>query len=461
MPVKSAHVVVDGPGFASAAVELREGITTIGRLPANDLVLNDQQVSRHHARIAFFEREATFQDLDSHNGSLVNDRRTASRVLEPEDVIRIGPFRIRFRAGPPDEAPTPRPPGRSVGGPETVSHRASGSHLATLLLRAIDNTLVAPPKEALARTLAAVDQALHADRSALVRQRADGRLSFVHGREGGQTHDLPGVQTEIVEWVVQRRFPVASENPEADPRFSGASSSRPAACVPIGHDAELWGALYVERTSPSFSLADLDGLQAVAHLLHQFIQRRHAAGPPWRSEEPATGEARGTHGAAVVLELAPPSEGAAPRDTVSDDPAGDPWSPGLLGTIAEAASATGGLWVGQDDRRVLLVFPRGSEGSGETDLIRRLEPTFRRARFRVGLATGPLTLRDVHLPGATRLFASGPALSAALRYVRAAEWGALAAPADRAERLRAGGLSVRRAPDGTVRVDLSESPVTG
>jgi predicted component of type VI protein secretion system len=459
--VKSAHVVIDGPGFASAAVELREGITTIGRLPANDVVLNDQQVSRHHARIAFFEHEATFQDLDSHNGSLVNDRRTASRVLEPGDVIRIGPFRLRFRIGPPEAEPTPRPVSRPAAAPDTASHRGAGAHLATLLLRAIDNTLVAPPKQALARTLAAVDQALHADRSALVRLRPDGRLSFVHGREGGQTHDLPSVQTEIVEWVVQRRFPVSSENPEADPRFSATTSSRPAACVPIGHDAELWGALYVERSSPSFSLTDLDGLQAVAHLVQQFLQRRHATRAPWRSEDPPSGEARSLHATALVLELAPPADGASPHDTVSDDPSGDPWSPGLLGSIAEAASASGGLWVGHDDRRVLLVFPRADDTAGETDLIRRLEPVFRQAKSRIGLAAGPVTVRDVALPGSTRLFASGPAVATALRYVRAAEWGALAAPADRAERLRAGGLRVRAAADGTLRGELGGSPVTG
>ncbi|NJK89974.1 MAG: FHA domain-containing protein, partial [Myxococcales bacterium] len=97
--VRTAYVIIDGPRFASIQVALREGITSIGRLPANEIVLDDPQVSRHHARVSFFEGRATFQDLDSHNGSLVNDQRIVTATLRPGDVLRIGPFRFASRKG--------------------------------------------------------------------------------------------------------------------------------------------------------------------------------------------------------------------------------------------------------------------------------------------------------------------------------------------------------------------------
>lgn len=458
-----AHVVIDGPGFPGVSISLREGITTFGRLPANDIVLNDQQVSRHHARISFFEREATFQDLDSHNGSLVNDRLTTTAVLTADDVIRIGPFRIRFRIGPPETGRDATPAGRSVGsGLETTSRRPSGSHLSALLLRAIDNTLVAPPKEALSRTLAAVDQAFRADRSALVRRRSDGRLRFVHGREEGQTSDLPSVQSEIVEWVVQRRFPVSSENPRADPRFSASDSTRPAACVPIGHDERLWGALYVERSTPSFSLADLDALQAVAHLIHTFIERRQAASPPWRlgpGTEPDTGGGAVAVDSTVVAIEFGPAHGAI-SDTVSEDPTGDPWDPTELVAVAEAARRVGALWVGQDDRRVILACPPEAGPAAGADVVRRLRELAQRTpRVRVGLAYGPLTVHAVTLPGSTRLFAHGAAFTAATRHLQSAEWGVLVADADRAESLESAGFRTQPTADGRLRVELFRAAV--
>jgi len=456
---KTAHVVIDGPGYASVAVELPEGITTLGRLPANDVVLDDPQVSRHHARISFFEREATFQDLDSHNGSLVNDRRVTTCLLTPDDVVRIGPFRLRYRAGSAEGSKDALVTPRSASHLETT-RRPAGSNLASLLLRAIDNTVVAPPKEALARTLAAVDQAFHADRSALVRRAGDGRLTFVHGREEGQTNDLPGVSSEIVEWVVQRRFPVSSENPSADPRFHATESSRPAACVPIGREATIWGAIYVERSTPSFSLSDLDALQAVAHLLQTFLETERMRAAPWRLEAEPTGAPRALEAMVVAIEFTP-SLGD-PADTVSDDPDDEHWAPGVLSHVVEAARRGRGWWIGHDDRCVLLAFPLSNAERGELELVRSLSPLSGRAvRLRMGLASGRLVLRDVPLPGSPRIFGSGSPVRNAARHAASADWGTLAAPAELASRLSGAGLKPAEAPDGTVRIALESAAHAG
>lgn len=455
---RSAHVVIDGPGFASARIELREGITAIGRLRGNDITLDDAQVSRHHARIAYFEGEATFQDLDSHNGSLVNDRRATSRVLRSGDIIRVGPFRLRFLAEAASEVPRAAAPSAPraapVAGPSPSA--AVDGPLVTLLLRAID-TAFSGSTTALPRTLAALEIGLRTERAALVRSTPDGRLQCAAGREGGQPHERPRVEAEIVQWAVQRRFPVAVEDPQADPRFRAARGRRPTACVPVGDEAEPWGALYVERSGAPFSPAEVDCLQAVARLAHHLLEQPRGHRPPW-GRDPSERDDVATSAARVVaIELAPPS-GPQRRDTVSDAASGDPWLPGRLVAIARAAEATSALWVGQDDRRVTLALPASRASASEADLVRRLAMDPGAAHCRVGLAIGPLTLRSLELLGAARAFASGPALVEALRYVQWAEWGGLVASAELRTRLRAGGFAVRDEADGTVRASLAEAP---
>jgi len=66
-------------------------ITTIGRDPANDIVLDDLMVSRRHAELrAAGPGQYEIVDLDSHNGTFVNGRRVYRIELRPDDTVRIG-----------------------------------------------------------------------------------------------------------------------------------------------------------------------------------------------------------------------------------------------------------------------------------------------------------------------------------------------------------------------------------
>lgn len=99
MGERAAFIVIDGPGHNHTRIALREGITSFGRLPSNDVILLGDLVSRNHARIIFFDGKASVQDLGSHNGSWVNDEKISTRALQPGDVVRIGNFRISFLRG--------------------------------------------------------------------------------------------------------------------------------------------------------------------------------------------------------------------------------------------------------------------------------------------------------------------------------------------------------------------------
>lgn len=66
------------------------GRITVGRLPDNDVVLDDLLVSRHHAELRRDARGWTITDLGTGNGTFVNGARVRSATVGPRDVIGIG-----------------------------------------------------------------------------------------------------------------------------------------------------------------------------------------------------------------------------------------------------------------------------------------------------------------------------------------------------------------------------------
>jgi adenylate cyclase len=68
----------------------------IGRAPDNDIVLNHVFVSRRHAAIELRGREAWIIDQGSRNGVLLNRLRVKEEQIGDGDIIRIGPFDMRF-----------------------------------------------------------------------------------------------------------------------------------------------------------------------------------------------------------------------------------------------------------------------------------------------------------------------------------------------------------------------------
>lgn len=66
-------------------------VITIGKSPDNDCVIDDSQVSRHHARLI---RDADgywlLEDLNSLNGTFVNGVQILKKRITPTDTIRLG-----------------------------------------------------------------------------------------------------------------------------------------------------------------------------------------------------------------------------------------------------------------------------------------------------------------------------------------------------------------------------------
>ncbi len=72
----------------------------IGRIPDNDLVLSDLDVSRHHAELRKSPTGSyEIIDLNSHNGTYVNGQRVTSKVLTDQDLVSVGHSTFRLKDG--------------------------------------------------------------------------------------------------------------------------------------------------------------------------------------------------------------------------------------------------------------------------------------------------------------------------------------------------------------------------
>jgi predicted component of type VI protein secretion system len=83
-------VMSQGPQPGQTFMLDRDWIT-VGRDPSNDIVINDPQVSRQHARITRQGQMVVIEDVGSTNGSFANGMRlTGPHVLSNGDVIGLG-----------------------------------------------------------------------------------------------------------------------------------------------------------------------------------------------------------------------------------------------------------------------------------------------------------------------------------------------------------------------------------
>jgi len=72
----------------------------IGRIPDNDLVLPELDVSRHHAELRKSPAGSyEIVDLGSHNGTYVNGQRVTSKLLTEQDLVSIGHSTFRLKDG--------------------------------------------------------------------------------------------------------------------------------------------------------------------------------------------------------------------------------------------------------------------------------------------------------------------------------------------------------------------------
>jgi type II secretory pathway predicted ATPase ExeA/pSer/pThr/pTyr-binding forkhead associated (FHA) protein len=80
-----------------ACFDITKEVTTIGRIPSNDIHVEIKSMSMHHAKVISFHNNFFLEDLRSTNGTLVNGHRINKCVLKAGDKISFARVDMEYR----------------------------------------------------------------------------------------------------------------------------------------------------------------------------------------------------------------------------------------------------------------------------------------------------------------------------------------------------------------------------
>jgi HD-GYP domain-containing protein (c-di-GMP phosphodiesterase class II) len=291
---------------------------TVGRIRECDVHLDDQAVSRRHCTLEMRGPEVVVTDLESANGTFVNDRLVRSATARPGDRIRVGSTDLEI-IGPPtadrglqslltveDDSTMASvirkrfEPARfdwlsasaattTDAGPEerTLLQRAQ-RHLS-MLHRASEVLASARDMDGLAAaTRGAILEATGGDRAALVLRRHDpatGGMEVAAAKGRAGSLDRFAVSRTLVADVMDKGVSTFAYDAVNDDRFNDGASVmrqrvRSVMCVPLRTTDDVLGALYVDSLSAPgrFQEADLELLAALGNQAGVALHRVRLAG---------------------------------------------------------------------------------------------------------------------------------------------------------------------------------------
>jgi pSer/pThr/pTyr-binding forkhead associated (FHA) protein len=91
-----ARLVLSLDGSVMAEYNMNKERYTIGRLPDNDIRIDNPAVSGHHSLIINILNDSFLEDLNSTNGTYVNGKLIKKHALQHGDVITVGHHQLRF-----------------------------------------------------------------------------------------------------------------------------------------------------------------------------------------------------------------------------------------------------------------------------------------------------------------------------------------------------------------------------
>jgi putative nucleotidyltransferase with HDIG domain len=95
-------LIVERGAGAGTRIPLLEFPITIGRDPTNQIVIEDDEVSRWHLRIKRRGRLFIVEDLESRNGSYINGDRILNSIMQNGDKLLVGSTEFQFVTSEPD-----------------------------------------------------------------------------------------------------------------------------------------------------------------------------------------------------------------------------------------------------------------------------------------------------------------------------------------------------------------------
>lgn len=290
---------------AGRAIVLSSGQTlAIGRLKGCDVVVDDESASRRHCTIHGRAATCVVSDLQSANGTFVNEKRIATAELQPGDKVRIGSTVFELLAADAETRAAATHSTTSLSLVDTRSQMVmqrsvdpdrleflsqvslrrddlellqSAQRYLSTLHRVSDLLSRATSVEALFDAiLAAVLEVGGGDRAAILMRPPGGRATdvdmvAVRTKDPSRGSGAVLLSRTVVNDVIERGLSVVTDDALADERYGGGESIvrqriRSVMCAPMRTTEAILGVLYVDSQSArEFSSVELELLAAIGN----------------------------------------------------------------------------------------------------------------------------------------------------------------------------------------------------
>lgn len=100
-----ARLILSLDGQTLAEYNMTKERYTVGRLPDNDIRIDNAAVSGHHSLIINILNDSFLEDLNSTNGTYVNGKLIKKHALQHDDVITVGHHQLRYVEDQVDDTP--------------------------------------------------------------------------------------------------------------------------------------------------------------------------------------------------------------------------------------------------------------------------------------------------------------------------------------------------------------------
>lgn len=91
-----SKLILSMDGLVLKEIPLDKERITIGRKPSNTIQIDNLAISGHHALITTILDDAFLEDLNSTNGTYVNGQPVKKHVLQPNDIVELGKYRLKY-----------------------------------------------------------------------------------------------------------------------------------------------------------------------------------------------------------------------------------------------------------------------------------------------------------------------------------------------------------------------------
>ena len=91
-----AKIIVSLDDNLLKVVPLNKDRMTLGRRPYNDIVVDNLAVSGEHAALQVIGHDYFIEDLNSTNGTYINEQKVKRQILKNGDTIEIGKYAIKY-----------------------------------------------------------------------------------------------------------------------------------------------------------------------------------------------------------------------------------------------------------------------------------------------------------------------------------------------------------------------------